>query len=303
MDELGSVLREAREAKGLTIDEAQEQTRINARYLQALEEGRYEALPTPVHVRGFLRNYARLLSLDPEPLLERYEASRNHQPLPVPTHGGESISPQEPLPARNDQPFFEPVNVSLSGGNRRGPESTLRLVIIAALILAIALAASRFVPMLLGQGDGRERITEAIQALLENEEGVEPLPAATVEVLDPNLTPEPILPSTSRNNPAALPTPDLPTPTRPPLPATMEVIQLRLDISERTWLRVTIDGETVLEGQYKLEDGPFEWEAQEEVTILTGNGAGVFVTINGIELGRLAGRGEVWEETWRTTAN
>ena len=33
---------------------------------------RYNALPSPVHVRGFLRNYARFLGLDPQPLLDRY---------------------------------------------------------------------------------------------------------------------------------------------------------------------------------------------------------------------------------------
>ncbi|NHZ71509.1 MAG: helix-turn-helix domain-containing protein, partial [Aquificales bacterium] len=73
MDELGHILREARETKGLTLEEAQEKTRINSKYLDALENSEYDKLPTPVHVRGFLRNYARFLGLDPQPLLERYE--------------------------------------------------------------------------------------------------------------------------------------------------------------------------------------------------------------------------------------
>ena len=72
MDELGHILREARETKGLTLAEAQEETRINSKYLAALENGEYDKLPTPVHVRGFLRNYARFLGLDSQPLLERY---------------------------------------------------------------------------------------------------------------------------------------------------------------------------------------------------------------------------------------
>lgn len=308
MDEIGSILREAREARGFTIEEAQEATRINGRYLRALEDGAYERLPTPVHVRGFLKNYARYLSLDSEPLLERYGASRNNQPVPIPTGRVADITPDQPLPGREDQPFFNPVNVDLdasTGGG--GTESTLRLFIIVALVVAIILAATRFVPLLMGRGDGQDVMTNAIQGLLEN--GLEPeaTPAGTEgevmpeESLDPNVTPQPIVP-TGRNNPG-IDTPAPPTPTRPPLPAVMEVVNLRLDITERTWLRVTIDGNVVLEGQVKLGDGPYEWEALEEATLLTGNGAGVFVSINGIELGRLAGRGEVWEETWRASGS
>lgn len=301
MDELGSILREAREAKGLTLVEVQDRIRISARYLEALENGQYAALPTPVHVRGFLRNYARFLALDPQPLLERYEAQQHRQPMPVSTSSPPVITPDQPLPPREDQPFFDPVNVNLEGSSK-GPESTLRLVIIVALVIAIGLAAMRFVPLLLGRGDGRDNLTDTIQGLLESESTAEPTPAGTGEALPANVTPLPINP-TSRNNPGALPTSALPTPTRPPLPATMELIQLRLDVTERTWLRVTIDGEVVLEGQVKLGDGPYEWEAQREATLLTGNAAGVYVTINGVELGRLAGRGEVAEETWTTTNN
>ena len=301
MDELGSILREAREAKGLTLVEVQDRIRISARYLEALEKGQYAALPTPVHVRGFLRNYARFLALDPQPLLERYEAQQHRQPMPVSTSSPPVITPDQPLPPRDDQPFFDPVNVNLEGSSK-GPESTLRLVIIVALVIAIGLAAMRFVPLLLGRGDGRDNLTDTIQGLLESESTAESTPAGTSEALPANVTPLPINP-TSRNNPGALPTSGLPTPTRPPLPATMELIQLRLDVTERTWLRVTIDGEVVLEGQVKLGDGPYEWEAQREATLLTGNAAGVYVTINGVELGRLAGRGEVAEETWTTTNN
>jgi cytoskeletal protein RodZ len=301
MDELGSILREAREAKGYTLEEAQATTKISIRYLRALEEGQYELLPTPVHIRGFLRNYARFLALDPEPLLARYESYRNGHRGHARGNGA-LISPDQPLPPRTEQPFFDPVNMDLDGSSRKGPESTLRIVVIIALLLAIALAASRFVPLLLGRGDGQETLTQTIETLLENRQAAEFTPAPTEQLLDPSVTPLPINP-TSRNNPSALPTAALPTPTRPPLPATMDIIRLRLDITERTWVRVTVDGEVVLEGQFTVEDGPFQWEAQEAATLLTGNGAGVFVTINDIELGRLAGRGEVWEETWNTTGN
>ena len=202
MDELGSILREAREAKGLTLVEVQDRIRISARYLEALEKGQYAALPTPVHVRGFLRNYARFLALDPQPLLERYEAQQHRQPMPVSTSSPPVITPDQPLPPRDDQPFFDPVNVNLEGSSK-GPESTLRLVIIVALVIAIGLAAMRFVPLLLGRGDGRDNLTDTIQGLLESESTAESTPAGTSEALPANVTPLPINP-TSRNNPGAL---------------------------------------------------------------------------------------------------
>lgn len=67
---IGQRLREARERLGLTLDEAERTTRIRAVHLEALERDDFEALPSPVQARGFLRNYAAFLGLDPEPLLQ-----------------------------------------------------------------------------------------------------------------------------------------------------------------------------------------------------------------------------------------
>jgi cytoskeleton protein RodZ len=65
----GVVLREAREAAGLSIDAVAQQLKLHPRQVQALEEGRHDVLPGRTFVRGFLRNYARALQLDPERLL------------------------------------------------------------------------------------------------------------------------------------------------------------------------------------------------------------------------------------------
>jgi hypothetical protein len=68
-------------------------------------------------------------------------------------------------------------------------------------------------------------------------------------------------------------------------------------------MRVTVDGEIVFEGLARKGDGPFEWLAEEETQLLTGNAIGIFVTLNDIELGKLGGRGEVVDETWSTTTS
>ena len=103
--------------------------------------------------------------------------------------------------------------------------------------------------------------------------------------------------NTGRNNPGGVATA---TATRPPLPATMDEVRLKLDVLERTWMEVTVDSSVVFSGIAKAND-TFEWTAQQEAKIVVGNAIGVFATVNDVALGRLGGRGESHEEVWRTT--
>ena len=299
MDELGNLLREAREAKGLTLQDAQEATRINRSYLEALEDGQYGLLPTPVHARGYLRNYARYLKLDPEPLLERYEVNRGQQTAAAPSANNGAIGPESPIPTREDQPFFDPVNVNISNSGRSGSGSIQRWIIIIALLLSIALIASRIIPLLRGDEGGAESLTSGIQEAVSNLTSNAEADATASP--DTSLIPgaAEVVTSTNRNAAVQLPTA---TATRPSLPATLEQIALRLDITERTWMRITVDDEIVFEGLAKKGDEPYEWTAEQEAQLLTGNAIGIFVTINEVPLGKLGGRGEVIEEIWETTA-
>jgi len=68
--QIGQQLREAREAKSLTLNQVSRDIRIRTRYLQALENGNLGELPSAVHVRGFLRSYADFLGLNAEELLD-----------------------------------------------------------------------------------------------------------------------------------------------------------------------------------------------------------------------------------------
>jgi cytoskeleton protein RodZ len=68
---IGAQLRLAREAQGLSLADAAQQLKFAPRQIESLENERFERLPGPTIARGMLRNYARLLNLDPEPLVER----------------------------------------------------------------------------------------------------------------------------------------------------------------------------------------------------------------------------------------
>ena len=66
----------ARERKGVDLYRAERDTKIRARYLGALERGDYKELPGAVYTKGFLRNYALYLGLEPEDVLEQWRRER-----------------------------------------------------------------------------------------------------------------------------------------------------------------------------------------------------------------------------------
>jgi cytoskeletal protein RodZ len=71
--ELGNVLKEAREGKGLSLDELQSITKIQKRYLIGIEDGNYSMMPGKFYVRAFIKQYAEAVGLDPDPLFEQYK--------------------------------------------------------------------------------------------------------------------------------------------------------------------------------------------------------------------------------------
>ena len=87
----------ARERKGVDLARAERDTKIRVRYLSALESGDYRDLPGAVYTKGFLRNYALYLGLDPEDVLRQWRRERGEATAPEPV-----IVPPRPLaePAR-----------------------------------------------------------------------------------------------------------------------------------------------------------------------------------------------------------
>ena len=69
----GAMLAAAREAQNLSIADVARQLRLSIRQIDALEQDNYDRLPGNTFARGFIRNYARLLALDPQPVLAAYQ--------------------------------------------------------------------------------------------------------------------------------------------------------------------------------------------------------------------------------------
>ena len=89
----GNVLKAARELQGLSIHEVCGQLRLGVKQIQAIEQDDFEKLPQPSIVRGFIRNYARLLNIDVTPVLEAYQRMvPNTAPLPLSVRSNASPS-------------------------------------------------------------------------------------------------------------------------------------------------------------------------------------------------------------------
>jgi cytoskeletal protein RodZ len=114
MFEIGGSLREARLKRNLTPADVQKAIRIRDRYLQALEEERWELLPGDAYVKGFLRTYADYLGLDGNLYVEEYNSRF----------------------ARPDEPQLVPERFARSG-TPFGGVGVLRPLIVVAVIVAI----------------------------------------------------------------------------------------------------------------------------------------------------------------------
>lgn len=97
---VGAELKQAREARGLSIEDVAQSLKFAPRQIESLEAERFDRLPGPTIARGMVRNYARLLKLETEPMLERMAprpaedpgqlAARFKQPVPFSDSGRRS---------------------------------------------------------------------------------------------------------------------------------------------------------------------------------------------------------------------
>ena len=74
MFEIGNSLREARTRRGMEFAQAEQTTKIRGKYLRALEEERFDVLPSETYVKGFLRTYADYLGLDGQLYVDEYSS-------------------------------------------------------------------------------------------------------------------------------------------------------------------------------------------------------------------------------------
>lgn len=123
----GARLADRRQELGWTIEHVASRLNLAPRQIEAIEAGNYAALPGMASTRGFIRAYAKLLAIDPAPLVSAFAVDTT--PLE------ESVPLRRPLPAAP----FSPVR--LAPMNRNGPSRTLIGLAVLLLVLVAAFSA------------------------------------------------------------------------------------------------------------------------------------------------------------------
>ncbi len=121
---LGEILRAQRERKGITLEQAAEDTRIREKFLAALESGDHRSLPGAVYTKGFLRNYADYLDLDSTELVALYTAER-------------AVTPEPPR-------RFEPMRPVMREGVFISPRILVPIVVTIAVVLFVGYISYQF---------------------------------------------------------------------------------------------------------------------------------------------------------------
>lgn len=116
---LGETLKKAREKKGLHIENISRETRISKSILQSLEQDRLDDLPQKIYVIGFIKTYARLLELDEQECIEKFEILYNGEAVKTDLQDNESVV--------------------LQGQKESANYSSKLLLVIPLLIIAVAL--------------------------------------------------------------------------------------------------------------------------------------------------------------------
>ncbi|MCF8128353.1 MAG: DUF4115 domain-containing protein [Deltaproteobacteria bacterium] len=292
----GALLKREREKRGLSYAEISQQTRLRAHLLVAIENEEWDLLPAPTLVKGFIRSYARVLGLDEERILELYREETGSDDFTQ-----KFVLPS--IPQRKKWPF----------------------VVVGLLVLMAAVSAFYvwFLPPMEPDGSAHtnavsnqssavgetpaqpeEQRKTQDEPLIEEEVPIEKeVPSAASPEVTPDtsgVNPETrITPETAENRAAKPPESPYADEEKPEaeIPSDVvkpEVLVLRLKghVTERTWLRISIDGAKPKEYVFSPSDTP-EWEAEKGFELLIGNAGGIALEFNGKKMDNLGKQGQV----------
>lgn len=255
----GTILREAREARGLSLDDAARVTRIGKGHLAALEDGLYDKLPSRVYVKGFLRVYAAYLKLPENEVLQAYERGlTGHVPV---FESGETLpGPQEDYPQKSASRF------------------RWSYLIPVAVVLAAA-SSYFFLSSPMTNKPGKKQFTALSSAVKPTAAVMTPVTTAKVGIEAQNREKQGNE-DTANNSESPM----------TPSPATKGMV-LKIKVIEDGWLDITIDD--AITQHYDLKAGDMiEWKGEKSISLDVGNAGGVEAELDGKALKTLGKSGE-----------
>ena len=259
MREIGQVLRQAREEKGMTLEQVSSRTMIAKKYLRALEEGDFNLFPGEVYLKGALRKYAAELGLNQEGLLSRYGGVSEIEKA--------EKSQQEPVKPQNrpaTKTRVQPAQVVRSTRRLNKRRFAMVLIIFALLVGGIRVISTLVAP----------EPPLAHEQPPVNENGVENiLPSVPAEPEpEPEPEPQPELPQVRVER-------DILDPLQLRV-INADAIEVVLSFTEHSWVRVHTDGVLLFEGTFGAGESR-SLTASKSVRVRTGNALGTKMSING----------------------
>ncbi len=240
--ELGLYLREARESKGLQLDDVAATTRISKNYLIAIEAGDFEKLPNAAYVKGFLRLYASFVGLSGDEVVAIYERT------------GDQAKEAEEGNSSTSTPYSaKPVN----RGRWILPLVLLILVVVAAVFI---------------RENEETKVTSPAPA-------VQPQPVAPAI---PPLPIQPARSSAHSEMGSVSVAPTVPAGGAAPVAAEprLKGVFLKLKCNQDSSLNITIDDN--VSQHYDLKSGDIiEWKGENSFALDLGNAGGVEAEFNG----------------------
>ena len=266
MLEFGASFRKSRESLNVSIDKIAEETRINSRFLLAIENERFDLLPGGIFNRGFIRTYAQRLGIDPDQAIQGYE---------------------EILRAVEAEPIHQEVE------RPRGKTTKIPVYYVAVaglLILVVVFYMLKRPP----------EIPAAVQTASVPESSA-PEPLAPPEPPTPDATviaaaeTETIAPPVTRTvAPAEIPaTPVATVSTVAEAAPTSGSIVVELEVQEESWFKLSADGSDVVPSEVLSAGTTRRYTAANSMAVSIGNAAGVALRVNGQPVTSLGRSGQV----------
>lgn len=303
-DSLGSYLRQERERRQVSLQDIASATKIQLKFLEALENDAYDQLPAAPFVVGFLRAYAQYIALDPEKILAAYR-SLQHAPAPV-EEGGTPVGTPEPSRPRLVLVRLGAFAVVLGLGlglvvyafrrDRAVQPSTASFPVPPQATLDTSpkpvLPPSPSLPRAEAPAPLPAPVTSPapVTPAPRHEPGVPVAGGAGTEAVPPVSTPTHAVPTSAVPTSAVSLVP--PTSQGGPPAESSSPLVLQAKALEDTWLRIEIDGKKQL--SLLLTSGKsIQWEASERFRLTIGNVRGIRLALNGQDIPLQAGRSNV----------
>lgn len=274
--EIGQTLRNQRELLGLSLEEVEKHTHLRLHYLQALEDGNLDSLPSPVQGRGMLNNYASFLGMDADKLLLRFAEALQSRLRVSQAASKQAASKQTENQSKKSRTMIPPRLRRFFSS-----EVIIGSTVIASLIIFVLWGAIRVFS--LGSEQEPTSTAPSISDIL--------LSSATPTL---TRTPHPETP-TPPSSQALFPTQVLATDEETGEiipPGQSGNVQINIAVRQRAWLRVWVDGEVEFEGRV-LPGSAYSYSGESQVEILVSSGSAIQVYFNQQDLGTLGLYGQV----------